>query len=54
MGHAGFTVIVKPGEKASLKFTASKDAAGEWEIGCFEQEGVHYDAGMKGKLTVKP
>jgi uncharacterized cupredoxin-like copper-binding protein len=27
---------------------------GEWEIGCFEQEGVHYDAGMHGPLTIQP
>jgi uncharacterized cupredoxin-like copper-binding protein len=27
---------------------------GEWEMGCFEQDGVHYDAGMKGTLVVNP
>jgi len=53
-GHAGLTVIVKPGEQATLKFTVSKDAVGEWEMGCFEQDGVHYDAGMKGKFIVQP
>jgi len=23
-------------------------------VGCFSQEGVHYDAGMRGKFVVKP
>jgi uncharacterized cupredoxin-like copper-binding protein len=27
---------------------------GEWEIGCFSQDGVHYDAGMKGTFVVSP
>jgi hypothetical protein len=25
---------------------------GEGEMGCFSQEGVHFDAGMKGTVTV--
>jgi hypothetical protein len=25
---------------------------GEWEMGCFEDDGAHYDDGMKGTLTV--
>ena len=54
MGHEGYTVIVKPGESSTLSFTVNKDSVGEWEIGCFEQEGVHYSAGMKGRFTVKP
>jgi len=54
MGHEGFTVVVKPGESATLTFTLTEGAVGDWEFGCFEQEGVHYDAGMKGSFTVKP
>lgn len=27
---------------------------GEWEMGCFEDDGAHYDDGMKGKVTVDP
>lgn len=54
MGHEGFTVVVKPGESSTLSFTLNEDAVGDWEIGCFEQEGVHYNAGMKGRFTVKP
>jgi hypothetical protein len=25
---------------------------GDWEMGCFEQDGVHYDAGMIGAVSV--
>lgn len=54
MGHEGFTVLVKPGESSTLSFTVSEGAVGDWEFGCFEQEGVHYNAGMKGSLIVMP
>lgn len=51
--HTGFMVSVPVGtENAMITFTATKDMVGEWEIGCFEQDGVHYDAGMKGKLVI--
>ncbi len=53
--HSGFMVILpKTGAKATLTFTVTKDMQGEWEIGCFSQEGVHYNAGMKGKFVVNP
>ena len=53
--HTGFMVIVPNGaEKATITFTATQDMVGEWEIGCFSQDGVHYDAGMKGKFVVSP
>lgn len=29
------------------------DKPGEWEMGCFEDDGAHYDDGMKGKVTVE-
>ena len=55
MGHQGFMVVLsKTGDVATINFTVSRDMVGEWEIGCFEQNGVHYDAGMKGKFVVKP
>ena len=51
--HSGFMVSIPTGgDNAMITFTATKDMVGEWEIGCFEQEGVHYDAGMKGKLVI--
>ncbi|HLA98896.1 MAG TPA: cupredoxin domain-containing protein [Anaerolineales bacterium] len=54
-GHAGFMVLLeKSGDKATMTFTVTDDMVGEWEMGCFEQEGVHYEAGMVGKLVVTP
>jgi len=54
-GHAGFMVLLgKTGDKATMTFTVTNDMVGEWEMGCFEQEGVHYDAGMVGKFVVTP
>jgi plastocyanin len=54
--HAGSFMVVLPetGDKASLTFQVTEDMVGEWELGCFEQDGVHYDAGMKGALVVLP
>lgn len=53
--HSGFMVVLpKSGDRATLTFTPTEDMIGEWEIGCFSQEGVHYDAGMKGKLIIQP
>ena len=54
MEHAGFMVMVSEnGGKSTMTFTVTEEMLGEWEIGCFEQDGVHYDAGMKGKFVVK-
>ena len=53
--HTGFMVTIpENGDNAMISFTPTQDMLGEWEIGCFQQEGVHYDAGMKGKLVVVP
>jgi plastocyanin len=53
-GHEGFMVALpaEAKEKATITFTVTEDMVGEWEIGCFLQEGVHYDAGMRGKFIV--
>lgn len=54
-GHTGFMVLLpKAGDQATMTFTVTKDMAGEWEIGCFELEGVHYQSGMVGKFIVNP
>lgn len=54
-GHAGFMVEVPPGDdEYTMTFTVTEDMIGEWEIGCFDQNGVHYTAGMIGALTVSP
>jgi len=53
MGHAGWSVVLnKTGDTATIRFTVTDAMVGEWEMGCFEQEGVHYIAGMKGKFIV--
>jgi plastocyanin len=52
--HEGFMVALpaESMENATITFTVTEDMVGEWEMGCFLQEGVHYDAGMKGKFIV--
>lgn len=50
--HTGFMVVVPVGGTATVKFKVTEGMVGEWEMGCFEQDGVHYDAGMKGTVTV--
>ena len=53
--HEGFMVFLpKTGDRATLTFTPTREMVGEWEMGCFEQDGVHYDAGMKGTLVINP
>lgn len=52
-GHSGVMVVLEnTGDQATISFTPNKDMVGEWEMGCFEQDGVHYQAGMKGTFTV--
>lgn len=50
--NPGTMVVVQPENQASLTFTVTDDMLGEWELGCFSQDGVHYAAGMQGKLVV--
>jgi uncharacterized cupredoxin-like copper-binding protein len=51
--HTGFMVVLpKTGDQATMTFTPTEAMLGEWEMGCFEQDGVHYQAGMKGVFTV--
>ena len=54
--HSGSFMVVLPekGDKASLTFVVTEKMVGEWDMGCFEQDGVHYDAGMKGSLVILP
>ena len=53
--HEGFMLVLpESGDEASMTFVVTDKMVGEWEMGCFEQEGVHYTAGMKGKLVVVP
>jgi uncharacterized cupredoxin-like copper-binding protein len=52
--HEGFLVILPVGGSATVTFPVTEAMVGQWEMGCFEQDGVHYDAGMKGPVTVSP
>jgi uncharacterized cupredoxin-like copper-binding protein len=53
-GHSGFMVVLPIGAQATMKFKVTEGMVGDWEMGCFEQDGVHYDAGMKGTVSVSP
>jgi plastocyanin len=54
-GHSGFMVTLpKPGDTATMTFQVTQEMVGEWEIGCFSLDGVHYTSGMKGLFVVKP
>jgi plastocyanin len=51
----GFMVVLEPGsEPVTLIFTVPADKAGEWQMGCFENDGAHWDLGMQGKWIVQP
>lgn len=47
-----FEIALNPKGQAVLRFSVPVARVGTWEMGCFEQEGVHYLAGMKGTLIV--
>jgi uncharacterized cupredoxin-like copper-binding protein len=49
----GYHVELEPGATGTLVFTIPADKAGEWEIGCFIDDGQHYEDGMQGTLTVQ-
>lgn len=52
--HSGFMVMVPPANDTyTMSFTVTEDMVGEWEIGCFLLDGVHYTSGMVGTLTVE-
>jgi uncharacterized cupredoxin-like copper-binding protein len=52
--ETGFEVAVPTGGTATMTFMVTDKMVGDWEMGCFSQDGVHYDAGMKGTVSVKP
>jgi hypothetical protein len=41
-------------DETVIHFTVTEAMLGEWEIGCFELDGVHYTSGMVGTFTVNP
>jgi plastocyanin len=40
-------------DQTVISFTVTEAMLGDWEIGCFELDGVHYTSGMVGTLAVK-
>ncbi len=53
MDHMGTMVLLEEsGDEASITFVVTEDMIGEWEIGCFELDGVHYQSGMTGIFVV--
>ncbi len=53
MGHAGWMVMHTAGSRQMIiEFVVPLDAVGEWEMGCFEDDGTHYEDGMQGTITV--
>lgn len=52
--NRGFMVLLEPSaEPTIIEFIVPKKV-GEWEFGCFEDEGEHYETGMHGKLSIFP
>jgi len=52
--HSGFMVKVPVSDDIyTMSFTVTEDMVGEWEIGCFLLDGVHYNSGMVGTLRVE-
>ncbi len=54
VGMGGVMMIIQPvgRDSSAVTFTVTKDMQGEWEIGCFPLDGVHYTSGMLGTLSV--
>ncbi len=51
--HMGWMLVSPTGSGQSvIEFTVPEDVVGEWEMGCFEDDGTHYDDGMHGKVIV--
>ncbi|MQC26917.1 MAG: hypothetical protein DWG76_05665 [Chloroflexi bacterium] len=40
-------------DSTTINFTVTEDMLGIWEMGCFEQDGVHYRSGMLGSIVVR-
>ncbi len=57
--HAGIMFMIDPevvpsNEVTTITFTVPEDRVGEWELGCFQEQGQHYDDGMRAKFIVEP
>lgn len=51
---AAVNMVMQPvgSDPTTISFTVTKDMVGTWTYACFQQDGVHYENGMKGTLTV--
>ncbi|MCL4294501.1 MAG: cupredoxin domain-containing protein [Anaerolineae bacterium] len=57
--HGGVMIMLDPAivpadQVTTITFTVPADKVGRWEIGCFQEQGQHYDDGMRGILIVDP
>lgn len=50
----GAMVMLDPKAEATLTFTVPSDKVGTWVFGCFQEDGLHFDSGMRGVLIVEP
>ena len=50
--HHGFMIMQDPLSGQTIIEFVVPNKLGEWTIACFEEEGAHYEDGMKGTLKV--
>lgn len=55
--HAGLMVMIDPSmippsAETIITLTIPEEMVGTWEFGCFQEQGQHYDDGMRGTLIV--
>ncbi len=53
--HHGFMIMLPQTAgvpEATITFTVTEDMVGVWEIGCFQDNGAHYDDGMRGTMVI--
>lgn len=48
-----FMAVFSPGASLTFSFTVP-DTPGDWEFGCFQQDGQHFLNGMQGTITILP
>ncbi|MDP2730818.1 MAG: hypothetical protein Q8O55_10105 [Dehalococcoidales bacterium] len=54
MAEHSFMVWLEAGSSpATIIFTVPANKVGEWTFGCFEDDGDHWEEGMRGTLTVE-
>ncbi|MCS7250888.1 MAG: hypothetical protein RMK32_02355 [Anaerolineae bacterium] len=51
----GFMVVLEPGEEpVTIIFTVPSNKVGEWEMGCFESDGSHWQLGSMANGSSSP